>query len=186
MRDDHLEVLRFWFGEPRGGRRKPWFEKDEAFDAEIRRRFVPLHERLAAGGEWPDEPDPCLARIVVLDQFPRNMFRGSPLAFATDRLALEAARHALARGYDRAMKPVERLFVYLPFEHSESLEDQERACALCKPLEPFPETFDAYRYAVAHRDIIQRFGRFPHRNAILGRESTPEEAAFLEQPGSSF
>jgi uncharacterized protein (DUF924 family) len=185
---DHLEVLRFWFGEPPGERRKPWFDKDAAFDAGIRQRFLPLYEALAAGErpEWLEDPARCLARIVVLDQFPRNMFRGSPRAFATDALALAAARHAVARGDDRAMKPVERLFVYLPFEHSESLEDQERACELCKPLDAFPETFDAYRYAVAHRDIIARFGRFPHRNAILGRESTPEEVEFLKQPGSSF
>ena len=186
--DHHLEVLRFWFGEPRGERRKQWFEKDEAFDAEIRRRFLPLYEGLAAGAHagWPDEPAACLARIVALDQFPRNMFRGSPRAFAADALALEAARRALERGHDRGMLPVERLFFYLPFEHSESLEDQVRACELCKPLESFPETFDAYRYALAHRDIIQRFGRFPHRNAILGRASTPEETEFLKQPGSSF
>ena len=185
---DHLEVLRFWFGEPPGGRRRQWFDKDEGFDVEIRRRFLPLYERLAAGKgtEWLQEAAPCLARIVVLDQFPRNMFRGTPRAFATDAPALAAARHAVARAFDRPLLPVQRLFVYLPFEHSESLEDQEQACELCKPLEAFPETFDAYRYAVAHRDIIRRFGRFPHRNAILGRQSTPEEVEFLKQPGSSF
>jgi uncharacterized protein (DUF924 family) len=184
----HLEVLEFWFGAPRGARRRQWFEKDPAFDAEIRRRFLGLYERLERGGgtDWLDNGEGCLAHIVVLDQFPRNMFRGTPRAFATDTLALRAARHALEHGYDRALTPVERLFAYLPFEHSEALEDQERACELCRPLAAFAETDDAYRYAVAHRDVIARFGRFPHRNAILGRPSTPEEVEFLKQPGSGF
>lgn len=184
----HLEVLQFWFGEPRGARRKPWFEKEPAFDAGIRKRFLPLYEALARGEheDWLDEAGRCLARIVVLDQFPRNMFRGTPRAFATDLLALHAARHAVSRGYDHGLLPVERLFIYLPFEHSEALEDQERACELCHPLAAFAETDDAYRYALAHRDIVARFGRFPHRNAILGRASTPEELEFLEQPGSGF
>jgi uncharacterized protein (DUF924 family) len=181
-------VLQLRFGEPRGPRQKRWFEKDPAFDAGISSRFLPLHEALARSEEeeWLEEPPQCLARILVLDQFPRNMFRGTARAFATDPLALQAARHALGRGYDHGLLPVERLFIYLPFEHSESLEDQERACELCRPLAAFPETDDAYRYAVAHRDIIARFGRFPHRNAILGRASTPEELEFLKQPGSGF
>ena len=184
----HLEVLEFWFGAPRGARRKAWFEKDPAFDARIRERFLPLHEALARGehAQWLDDAEACLARIVVLDQFPRNMVRGTPLAFATDALALRSARHGLAQGYDRRLLPVERMFVYLPFEHSEVLADQERACELCRPLAAFPETEDVYRYALAHRDVIARFGRFPHRNAILGRASTPEELEFLKQPGSGF
>jgi uncharacterized protein (DUF924 family) len=114
------------------------------------------------------------------------MFRDAARAFATDPLALASARHALAEGYDAGLLPVERLFVYLPFEHSESLEDQLTACELLAPLAAFPETEDAYRYAIAHRDIIVRFGRFPHRNAALGRTSTPEEIQFLKQPGSGF
>lgn len=185
---DAAAVLQFWFGTPRGRRRRRWFEKDAAFDAEIRNRFLPLYEALAAGGaaEWLAEAESCLARIVVLDQFPRNMFRGTPRAFATDALALASARHALACGHDRALLPVERLFVYLPFEHSEALEDQLLACDLCEPLAACAPTHDAYRYAAAHRDIIQRFGRFPHRNAILGRPSSPEELEFLKQPGSGF
>jgi uncharacterized protein (DUF924 family) len=180
------QVIGFWFGS--GARDKRWFEKDDAFDREIRARFQPLHEEGEAGKltHWKDEPGDCLALIVLLDQFPRNMFRGSARAFATDALALEAARHALAQGYDRAMSPVERLFVYLPFEHAESLEEQLRSCGLCEPLAAFPETADVYRYALAHRDIIARFGRFPHRNALLGRASTPEEIEFLKGPGSSF
>jgi uncharacterized protein (DUF924 family) len=184
------EVLRFWFGEPpeRGTRLKRWFDKDLSLDSDIRARFLPLYESLAAGGhcEWLADARSCLARIVVLDQFPRNMFRGSARAFATDRLALESARHALVQGYDRSMLPVEKLFAYLPFEHSESLEDQRLACELTRPLEAFPETADAYRYAFAHLQIIERFGRFPHRNAALERDSTPEEVEFLKQPGSGF
>jgi uncharacterized protein (DUF924 family) len=182
------DVLAFWFGEGEeyGKRQKRWFEKDAAFDAEVARRFGALYERLRASDEWLDPARACLARIIVLDQLPRNMYRGTPRAFASDAQALAAARHALDAGYDRDLLPAERLFVYLPFEHSERLADQERACALCEPLGAFPETDDVPRYAYAHRDIIRRYGRFPHRNAILGRSSTPEELEFLKQPGSSF
>jgi uncharacterized protein (DUF924 family) len=177
------EVLRFWFGDgaERGKAHKRWFEKDAAFDAEVRRRFLPLYETLAGNQEWLARADECLARIIVLDQFPRNMFRGSARAFAADPLALAAARHAVAQGYDRDLLPVERQFVYLPFEHSESLADQERACELMRPLGE-----ELYDWALRHKRIIERFGRFPHRNAILGRESTPEELDFLKQPGSGF
>jgi uncharacterized protein (DUF924 family) len=190
--NDHLpsSVLRFWFGagEEYGRRHKRWFEKDASFDAEVSRRFLPLYEKLAAGAgrEWLESRADCLARIVALDQFPRHIFRGLPRAFAADAVALEAARHAIAKGYDRNMLPVERMFAYLPFEHSESLEDQLKACELTAPLAAFPETDDAPRYALLHRDIIQRFGRFPHRNAALGRASTPEEIEFLKQPASRF
>jgi uncharacterized protein (DUF924 family) len=184
------DVLFFWFGGPglHGKRHKRWFEKSDAFDREIGERFAPLYEHAAAGklAHWKSQPVDCLALILILDQFPRNMFRGTPRAFAADPLALEAARHAVALGYDRGMLPVERLFAYLPFEHSEALADQVKACELTQPLEAFEETADAYRYAVAHREIIERFGRFPHRNAILGRTSTAEEMEFLKQPGSAF
>jgi uncharacterized protein (DUF924 family) len=184
------EVLAFWFGPPgeRGKRQKRWFEKSDAFDREVRERFLPFYEEAATGklAHLKESAEDCLALIVLLDQFPRNMFRGTPRAFATDAMALEMARHAVARGFDRALLPVERLFVYLPFEHSESLEDQERSCELTRPLDAYPETNDVYRYALLHRDIIRRFGRFPHRNAILGRTSTPEEIEFLKGPGSSF
>ena len=184
------EVLEFWFGggEDYGKRHNRWFAKDPAFDAELRVRFALLLGKLAAGAhrEWLEESDACLARIIVLDQFSRQIHRSSPRAFATDSLALQAARHAVSHGYDAAMLPVERLFSYLPFEHGESLADQERACSLMEPLARFPETADALRFAVAHRDVIARFGRFPHRNALLGRASTPEEIEFLKQPGSAF
>jgi uncharacterized protein (DUF924 family) len=184
------EVLLFWFGAPleQGKRHKNWFEKNAAFDREIRERFLPLYEK-AAGGQlahWKQRAADCLALIVVLDQFPRNIFRDEARAFAADPLALEAARHAVAQGFDSTLRPVERLFMYLPFEHSERLEDQLRACELMEPLRAFPETADTYRYAQAHRDIVQRFRRFPHRNAALGRTSTAEEIEFLKQPGSGF
>ena len=171
------EVLRFWFGQDP----KHWFVKNASFDAEIRSRFLPLYDELAANEDWLSRPYHCLARIVVLDQFPRNMFRGTARAFAADPLALAAAKQAVAKGYDRDLLPAEKQFVYLPFEHSEALADQERACELMRPLGD-----EQYDYALRHKAIIERFGRFPHRNAILGRESTPEEIEFLKQPGSGF
>lgn len=183
-------MLLFWFGPAaeRGKPHKRWFTKSEAFDREVRERFLPLYEEAAAGklARLTETALDCLALTVVLDQFPRNMFRGTARAFATDPLALEAARHAVAQGFDRALLPVERLFVYLPFEHSEALADQDRSCELTRALNGYPETNDVYRYAVLHRDIIRRFGRFPHRNAILGRASTLAELEFLKGPGSSF
>ena len=184
------QVHEFWFGAGAdyGKRHKRWFEKDPSFDDQVRSRFGALLQEMVSGkhGDWLLGPSACLARVLVLDQFPRHIYRGSAQAFAADPLALQAARHAVAEGYDAGMRPVERLFLYLPFEHSEKLPDQERACQLTAALESFSETNDAYRYAVAHRDIIARFGRFPHRNAALGRASTPEEVAFLKEPGSAF
>jgi len=173
------EVLDFWFGQDR----KAWFEKNPAFDEDIRRRFLRLYESAAAGemAHWMQAPAECLALVVLLDQFPRNLFRGSARAFAADPLARAAARVILENGWDKAMSPDERMFAYLPFEHSESLADQERCCALMRPLGK-----DLLDWAEKHRAIIERFGRFPHRNAALGRESTPEEADFLKRPGSSF
>ena len=183
-------MLLFWFGPPseRGKPHKRWFEKSEAFDREVRDRFAGLYDGARAGrlGPWKARPAECLALVIVLDQFPRHMFRDSPRAFESDPLALEAARHAVGQGFDRGMHAVERLFLYLPFEHSERLEHQERACELMKPLDAVEPGLQAYRYAVLHRDIIARFGRFPHRNAVLGRASTPEEVEFLKGPGSSF
>jgi uncharacterized protein (DUF924 family) len=174
---DPQQVLDFWFGQDR----KAWFVKNPAFDAEIRARFLDLYERAAAGGlePWMDAPRSCLALTVVLDQFPRNMFRGTARAFAADGLALEAARAIVERGWDQVMSNDERTFAYLPFEHSESLDDQETSMRLFEGTENFD-------WARRHWEIIRRFGRFPHRNAILGRASTPEEAEFLKQPGSGF
>ena len=177
--NDPEALLRFWFDEhPRD-----WFVKNPAFDAEIRARYLPAHEAAAAGrlAHWADAPRSCLALVIALDQFPRNLFRGDARAFATDPLARDAARALLARGWDRGMSESQRLFAYLPFEHSESLADQALSCELMKD---FPE--DQRRYAERHREIIQRFGRFPHRNDSLGRQSTPAEIEFLRQPGSGF
>lgn len=190
MKSLALNVLHFWFGEgpDYGKRHKRWFEKDPGFDAAVTQRFQPLHQEMLAGKhrDWLEAPRACLARIIVLDQFPRHIHRGTARAFSSDSLALEAAKHLVGKGWDRELAPVERVFAYLPFEHSESLEDQERACALCEALVPFPEVADTHRYALAHRDVIRRFGRFPHRNAALGRNSTFEEIEFLKQSGSSF
>ena len=178
------DLLDFWFGQ----NRKAWFEKNPAFDEQIRSRFLALFEQ-ALRDElhlWLREPSACLALVILLDQFPRNMFRGSAKAFAGDGLARDAARIILDKGWDKSMTPDERMFAYLPFEHSESLADQERCLALMKEISAFPDTADLPKWAEAHRAIIRRFGRFPHRNAALGRISTPEEIEFLKQPGSSF
>jgi len=178
------DVLRFWFGLER----KAWFEKDPALDAEVRRRFLPLYEAGAAGelAHWQKTPGDCLALVILLDQFPRNMFRGGAKAFATDPLARAAASAILDQAWDTALSPDERMFAYLPFEHSESLADQERCLALMQQLAAYPQSSDLPRWAEAHLAIIRRFGRFPHRNAALGRASTPEEIEFLKQPGSGF
>jgi len=184
---DFIEVLDFWFGAPgsreRGRPRKAWFRKSEPFDAEIRRRFLITWERAARGEceRWQATPFASLALVVTLDQFPRNMFRGTARAFASDFLALAAARETIARRFDRLLSPVERSFVYLPFLHAEDLAAQRRALSLFHELDP-----EDMRNAERHYEIIARFGRFPHRNAILGRQSTAEEAGFLKQPGSSF
>jgi uncharacterized protein (DUF924 family) len=177
-------VLNFWFGQDR----KAWFEKNPAFDEQIRGRFATLFEHALRDelDTWLLEPASCLALVILLDQFPRNMFRGSAKAFAGDTLARVAARTILDKGWDKVMTPDERMFAYLPFEHSELLADQERCLALMQEIPASPETGDLPKWAEAHLTIIRRFGRFPHRNAALGRESTPEEIEFLEQPGSAF
>jgi len=181
-------VLDFWFGT--GGQvRVEWFRKDPAFDAEIVRRFGPLIDEAVAGGlrEWMAEPLSALARIVVLDQFTRNTRRDSAGAFAGDALALAAAREMVAAGADQRLTPVQRIFVYLPFEHAEDLAAQDEAMQLFTALaQAWPDSRDNLDYAHRHRVIIERFGRFPHRNAALGRASTPEEIEFLKQPGSGF
>lgn len=188
-------VLTFWFGDAAvedvsyGARRKLWFRKNEAVDAEIRDRFADTYERARQGQlqSWRSTRAGRLALIVVCDQFPRNMFRGTAEAFATDAFARELAKEAIALGDDQALPPEQRFFLYLPLEHSENLDDQNRSVALFQALaEAHPDLADTYDYAVKHRDVIARFGRFPHRNEALGRISTPEEIEFLKQPGSSF
>jgi uncharacterized protein (DUF924 family) len=175
------EVLSFWFGELRPG---DWFAKSDALDATIRLRFSGLHARLAAGPAQAlrSTPRELLAAVVVLDQFSRNLHRGDARAFATDALARMLARRALETGADRALSPPERLFLYLPFEHSEDRADQALAVKLVSQLGDPGWT----RYAEAHRDIIERFGRFPHRNQVLGRSSSEEELALLQSPMGSF
>jgi len=174
-------VLSFWFETLRP---EQWFSVDETVDDEVRARFGPLYRRLAAGvpPEWEEAPDGCLATVIVLDQFPRNMFRGDPRAFATDAAALALAERAIGRGFDRALSAVRRKFLYMPFQHGEDAADQARSVELFAALGD-PQTLD---FARRHKEIVDRFGRFPHRNAVLGRVSTEEELAFLEQPDSAF
>jgi uncharacterized protein (DUF924 family) len=175
------QVLQFWFGEMT---REQWFKRDAAVDDRIRIRFLSLHDQVSA---MPNEallsdPRSALAAVIVLDQFSRNMFRGSPRAFASDAKALALAEAAIANGHAASLNKDELQFLYLPFEHSESGEAQVRCVKLMASLGDAELT----RYAQAHCDIIERFGRFPHRNEILGRSSTAEELEFLKQPGSSF
>ncbi|WP_445299428.1 MULTISPECIES: DUF924 family protein [unclassified Microcoleus] len=149
---------------------------------------MPQYE-LAASGQldsWHDSPENCLALILLLDQFPRNMFRGTPQAFATDSKALATAEYAVNNNFDPELLTVQKLFVYLPFQHSENLENQQKSVELFRQLSGEPESDSLIEYAQQHLEIIERFGRFPHRNEILGRETTPEEAEFLRQPGSGF
>lgn len=194
------EVLSFWFGEldASGFASKDtatrWFKKDPAFDEEVRTRFGALHARLAAGSERPAvaEPRATLAYVIVLDQLSRNMFRDQPGMFASDALALSAARASVDAGKDRELRVQERVFLYMPYMHSEALADQDECVRLFRAMAD-EQSGDAkaaiefnHEYAVKHRDIVLRFGRFPHRNRILGRTTTGEEATFLSQPGSSF
>ena len=186
------EVLDFWFGregEPGYGEfRTAWFEKNPAFDEEVRDRFLGAHEDAAAGlyDGWLEEARGALALAILLDQFPRNMFRGDPRTYATDEKAREVARYALERALDRELPPFQRQFLYMPFMHSEDLEDQRRSVELFRALADEPGATDVTEYAVGHMEIVRRFGRFPHRNEVLGRATTPEEAEFLKGPGSSF
>lgn len=181
-------VLDFWFGPQAGKARAEWFRKDAEFDAGIRARFGELHAAAGRGEleAWRASPEPMLALVVVLDQFSRNLYRGDARAFAQDDHALECARQALARRDDLGLLPVQRQFLYLPYEHGENIADQERGVELMRSLDAFEETRGISEWAVKHRDIVARFGRFPHRNAALGRASTPEEVEFLKQPGSGF
>jgi uncharacterized protein (DUF924 family) len=193
-------VLEFWLGpldehgQADAAHAKRWFAKDEAFDQEIVERFGETYAEIAAGRRegWLDDPRGRLGYVIVLDQFSRNMFRGSPRTFERDGQALAAAVDGVARGDDRGLGIDERSFLYMPFMHSEALSMQDRAVALFTALaaEAPPELRErlagGLRYAEKHREIIARFGRFPHRNGVLQRTSTPEEMEFLQQPGSGF
>lgn len=183
MRDIKREILHFWFEETPPAL---WFQKNDDFDNQIRAKFLPAY-KLAADGlcdSWRDTSEGCLALCIILDQFPRNMFRGHPDAFATDSKALAVAKFAIGRGFDQTLSATHRRFLYLPFEHSEELADQERALALFQSMQE--EDPLAYDYAVRHYEVIRHYGRFPHRNAILGRKNTPEEHEYLAQPGAGF
>ena len=175
------EILNFWFDELTP---KDWFRKDEALDSTIASRFGALYHELREGvpASWLDTPQGYLAAILVLDQFPRNMFRDDARAFATDEEALALAKRAIAEGLDQELTRDERVFLYMPFQHSEDRHDQARAIALYAMLGK-PSNLD---FALRHQEVVDRFDRFPHRNVILGRPSTEEEKKFLTEPGSSF
>ncbi len=185
-------VLDFWFGAPgspeHGRPRDAWFRKSAAFDREVRVGFIATYERAARLelAHWDESARALLALIIVLDQFPRNLYRGDARMFATDGLALADARRMVTRGWDAQLAPVGRWFVYMPYEHAEDLGVQERSLELFGKLAADHGYAEALEWARKHHAVIARFGRFPHRNALLGRTSTPEESEFLKQPGASF
>ncbi|HZK99761.1 MAG TPA: DUF924 family protein [Caulobacteraceae bacterium] len=183
MSADPTTITEFW----RQAGPKKWFAVDPAFDAAIRARFETEHHAAARGerAAWMANGEGSLALILLLDQFPRNLWRGSAHAFATDPLARRVADSVIAAGADQAIEPAMRPFVYLPFEHSEGIGDQDRSVGLCEALERDIGDASTLKWARSHRQIILRFGRFPHRNACLGRTSTPEEQAFLDGGGFS-
>lgn len=162
-----------------------WFAKSDAFDQAIRDGFEAAHHAAARGelARWQDSADGALALLLLLDQFPRNLYRGSAHAFATDPLARAVARQAIERGFDKQAGPALRAFFYLPFEHSEAMDDQDHALALFERGASETGDQDSLKWAILHRDIIVRFGRFPHRNRCLGRHTTAEEQAFLDEGG---
>ena len=183
------DTLDFWFGPPPHSERSEWFKKDPAFDAAIRTRFGDAIETAIAGrAHFPNDDDvyDALARVVLLDQFTRNAFRDTPRAFAGDALALATAKAVVEAGRDASLDRFERLFLYLPFEHSEDQATVERSLELYARLGAETGDDGQLEWAEKHAAIIRRFGRYPHRNAILGRVSTPEEVAFLQEPGSRF
>jgi len=195
-------VLQFWFGEVdedgavSADASARWWKKDPAFDDEIRARFAGLLDSAAAGelGSWRFDPQSALASVILCDQFSRNMHRDTDKAFAYDRLARDASKHALAAGYDEWLQDLEAYFLFMPFMHSEEVEDQRECIRLFdeRAEQAGPDSqqrkmlAQGADYARRHMAIIERFGRFPHRNQILGRESSAEEIEFLKQPGSSF
>ena len=181
MRNEYREIILFWFDEIEPA---DWWRKNEDFDAMLCERFSEFHARASRCElyTWRDEPQGRLAEIIILDQFSRNMFRNSPLAFANDALALALAQEAIAGGGDQALEPIQRSFMYLPYMHSESLEIHEVAVGLYRDN----GIANNLEFEHKHKRIIERFGRYPHRNAVLGRRSTEAELEFLKQPGSGF
>ncbi len=190
-------ILTFWFGEQTapdyGQYRKAWFVKDAAFDEQIRQLFLADTEKAAAGDydNWQASPACAVALLLLLDQFPRNLYRGSARSFATDEKARQVAKQIVTTGADKDLLPAYRFFIYVPFEHSEEIADQNRCVELMEALiKDVPELDTGLQggldYAIRHREVIEQFGRFPHRNEILNRQSTPAEITFLQQPGSRF
>jgi uncharacterized protein (DUF924 family) len=182
-RDAIGRVLDFWFGPGDDDR---WFKRDEALDRAVRETLADDHERAAAGAydSWRESARGCLALVLLLDQVPRHLFRDDPKSFATDARANDVASHAIEQGFDRQIAAQsQRMFLYLPLEHSERLTDQENCCRLMATLD---ENKEWAEWAIMHRDVIDRFGRFPHRNAVLGRASSEAEQEFLAQRNSSF
>lgn len=202
--EKHESILIFWFGDlelkdgemPSEEKRRMWWAKDEATDEYIRTNFESELLLAKEGGlqSWEYSPSGTLALIILLDQFSRNIYRGTPAAFSQDSIALDTAARGIAKGFDKTLHPAERVFFYMPYMHSEDIEIQEKSLQLFRGLEEEFKTFprlsstlsENRKYAEAHYDIIKRFGRYPHRNEILGRKSTVEELEFLKQPGSSF
>ena len=175
------DILHFWRAAGSGR----WFHKDDAFDAAIRLKFEPTHHAAARGeyDRWIESADGSLALLILLDQFPRNLYRGSAHSYAADGLAKHIATEAIARGHDRRFEPELRTFFYLPFEHAENLADQDRAVTLFQAMKAETGDEGNLKWALIHRDVIARFGRFPHRNHALGRETTPAEQVFLDEGG---
>ncbi|MBD2137852.1 DUF924 domain-containing protein [Anabaena sp. FACHB-1237] len=180
-------ILHFWFGSPDqpdyGKPQLYWFDQKPDFDDKVNTLFLEYYEKAAGGflDHWRNQPHSCLALILLLDQFPRYMFRGTPQAFATDWEALSIAQEAISKGFDRQLITVQRWFLYIPFKHSENLAHQRKCVKLFQQLSHDPESSQAIEAAFKDKEIIARFGRFPHRNEILGRVSTPEEEEFLEE-----
>ena len=176
------DVIDFWFGDdPNQFQGNRWFRGQDTMDVLMQTRFSGIVDLALAGllDSWATNAEGALALVLVLDQFPRNIYRGTPRAFAGDIRARKLSEATIAAFQDRELTPVQRVFLYLPFEHSEDLEDQDRSARLFSPLAQFPHLKECVVYAYEHRSVIAQFGRFPHRNAILGRESTPAELAFL-------
>jgi uncharacterized protein (DUF924 family) len=188
---DYQTVLDYWFGDGSDAARRQrelWFAGSAEVDADVRERFLPEVTRAERGefDHWRETPRACLALIILLDQFPVMMFRGEARGYRDGDLALPVARHLVEHGFDQGYTQSEKLFAYLPFEHSEDLADQEKALELFGKVRDLPGMAMAYDYAVKHWEVVKRFGRFPHRNEAFGRISTPEEIEFLKEPGSRF
>jgi len=183
MKDSKGHILEFWFEEVQP---QQWFQTNPDFDSQVRERFVEAYEKARDGilDDWRQDADGCLALCLLMDQFPRNMFRGTPQAFATDAKALVVAKYALSKGFDQVLSPVKRRFLYLPFEHSENLGDQRKSVELFEKMSKDDPL--GHEYALKHLKVIEKYGRFPHRNKILGRMNTPDEEEYLAQPGAGF